>query len=99
PDHVEADLQKLFPSERWMIGHQLLVWHGRRTCMARGPACDRCVVASLCPKVGVVNTKARAQAAKKRAERAVGTATKARAPRAAAKSRKGLTMRKVTGDT
>lgn len=53
PDKVEADLQALLPTERWMVGHQLLVWHGRRTCFARSPACERCVVAALCPKKGV----------------------------------------------
>jgi endonuclease-3 len=53
PDDVEADLQELVPSERWAKGHQLLIWHGRRTCFARAPACDRCVVEELCPKRGV----------------------------------------------
>ena len=53
PDAVEADLQRLLPSDQWMTGHQLLVWHGRRTCFARNPDCERCVVAALCPKVGV----------------------------------------------
>ncbi|MGO9764799.1 MAG: endonuclease III domain-containing protein [Myxococcaceae bacterium] len=53
PDRIEEDLQALFPKEDWAKGHQLLVWHGRRTCFARKPACDRCVVAALCPKVGV----------------------------------------------
>lgn len=53
PDKVEADMQRLLPPERWGKGHQLLVWHGRRTCFARKPACSRCVVAELCPKRGV----------------------------------------------
>jgi endonuclease-3 len=53
PDKVERDLQALLPAERWMKGHQLLVWHGRRTCFARSPACERCAVADLCPKRGV----------------------------------------------
>ncbi len=53
PDEVEEDLSALLPSERWGMAHQLLVWHGRRTCHARTPACDTCVVAALCPKVGV----------------------------------------------
>ena len=53
PDPVERDLQRLLPPETWMKGHQLLVWHGRRTCFARNPDCERCVVAALCPKVGV----------------------------------------------
>jgi endonuclease III len=53
PDTIEEDLQRLLPPETWAKGHQLLVWHGRRTCFARKPACERCVVAALCPKVGV----------------------------------------------
>lgn len=53
PDKVERDLQALVPREWWARGHQLLIWHGRRTCTARAPACERCVLASLCPKLGV----------------------------------------------
>jgi endonuclease III len=53
PDKVEMDMQALLPSQWWMKGHQLLVWHGRRTCFARSPACERCPVAELCPKKGV----------------------------------------------
>jgi endonuclease-3 len=53
PDKVERDLQGVLPPERWTAGHQLLIWHGRRTCTARAPACGRCGVADLCPKVGV----------------------------------------------
>jgi endonuclease III len=53
PDRVEADLSALLPPGRWGKGHQLLVWHGRRTCHARKPDCTGCVVAGLCPKVGV----------------------------------------------
>jgi endonuclease-3 len=53
PDRIEEDLQALLPPERWALGHQLLVWHGRRTCFARSPACERCVVRDLCPRIGV----------------------------------------------
>jgi endonuclease-3 len=53
PDGVEADLQRLVPRERWFKGHQLLIWHGRRVCHARGPECHRCVIAGLCPRRGV----------------------------------------------
>jgi endonuclease-3 len=53
PDDVEEDLRALFPEELWAKGHQLLVWHGRRTCAARRPACSRCAVEPLCPKRGV----------------------------------------------
>jgi len=62
PDRVEADLQALLPPERWVLGHQLLVWHGRRTCFARAPACERCPVAALCPKRGVEPATRRAAA-------------------------------------
>jgi endonuclease III len=53
PHRVEADLERLWPPERWGQAHQLFVWHGRRTCVARRPACSRCAVADLCPKRGV----------------------------------------------
>ncbi|WP_248360213.1 endonuclease III [Anaeromyxobacter oryzae] len=53
PDRVERDLEALVPEERWGKAHQLFVWHGRRTCIARAPACSRCPVEDLCPKRGV----------------------------------------------
>lgn len=59
PDKVELDLRALMPSDLWAKAHQLLIWHGRRTCFARSPACERCVVAELCPKIGVPKAKRR----------------------------------------
>jgi endonuclease III len=53
PDRVEEKLRALVPRPLWARGHQLFVWHGRRTCFARAPACARCVVLDLCPRVGV----------------------------------------------
>ena len=53
PDEVESELSGLLPAERWGRAHQLFIWHGRRTCIARRPHCTRCVVTSLCPKVAV----------------------------------------------
>ncbi len=53
PSKVEQDLMALVPEERWGEAHQLFVWHGRRTCDARRPACSRCPVEALCPKRGV----------------------------------------------
>jgi endonuclease-3 len=53
PDEVEAELSALLPKERWGRAHQLFIWHGRRTCLARKPHCSRCVVKALCPKVSV----------------------------------------------
>ncbi len=57
PDRVEERLRALVPRERWGAGHQLFVWHGRRTCFARAPACSRCVLEDLCPKRGVARQK------------------------------------------
>ncbi len=53
PDKVEAALQRLVPRERWGLGHQLLIFHGRRRCFARSPDCAGCEVAKLCAKRGV----------------------------------------------
>jgi len=58
PSRIEEDLQSLVPQELWAKGHQLLIWHGRRTCFARSPACERCVVRELCPRIGVAKAKA-----------------------------------------
>jgi endonuclease-3 len=49
PVKIERDLVKLVPRERWAAFPHLLIWHGRRVCAARKPACERCVVAGLCP--------------------------------------------------
>jgi endonuclease III len=56
PDKVEAELSALLPPEKWGRAHQLLIWHGRRTCIARKPHCSRCVVAQECPRIGVVTS-------------------------------------------
>lgn len=53
PDKVEADLQALFPRERWVFLHHALILHGRRVCTARKPDCPGCVMNTFCPKVGV----------------------------------------------
>jgi endonuclease-3 len=62
PDRVEEDLSALLPPERWGKAHQLLVWHGRRVCHARKPDCAGCVVAPLCPRVGVAEVAPPARA-------------------------------------
>lgn len=49
PVDIERDLMELIPRWRWIdVGHEL-IWHGRRLCHARRPACDRCALAPLCP--------------------------------------------------
>ena len=49
PEKIEQDLIKLFPSERWTLLAHLLIWHGRRVCDAKKPACEACVISHLCP--------------------------------------------------
>jgi endonuclease III len=49
PVKIERDLMKLVPREDWGRFPHLLIWHGRRVCIARRPECGRCVVNDLCP--------------------------------------------------
>jgi endonuclease-3 len=49
PTRIERDLMRLFPRERWLEVSDLLIHHGRRTCHARRPRCEDCVVEPLCP--------------------------------------------------
>jgi endonuclease III len=49
PVKIERDLQRLVPRVAWGIFPHLLIWHGRRICLARAPQCPRCVVNDLCP--------------------------------------------------
>jgi endonuclease III len=46
---IERDLVRLFPREQWLQVSDMLIHHGRRTCLARRPACERCVIEHLCP--------------------------------------------------
>lgn len=49
PKKIEKDLMDLFPRERWTMLSHLLIFHGRRICVARRPRCEECVVSRLCP--------------------------------------------------
>jgi endonuclease-3 len=49
PVKIERDLMRLVPREDWARFPHLLIWHGRRVCDARKPACERCVLTDLCP--------------------------------------------------
>jgi endonuclease III len=49
PVKIERDLQRLVPREYWGLFPHLLIWHGRRVCLARVPRCEDCVVEDLCP--------------------------------------------------
>lgn len=41
---TEKQLMKAVPIDRWSHTHHLLIWHGRRCCTARKPACERCLI-------------------------------------------------------
>jgi endonuclease-3 len=49
PVKIERDLMKLVPREEWGVFPHLLIWHGRRVCIARRPLCEQCVLTDLCP--------------------------------------------------
>ena len=49
PVKIERDLAKLVPRDSWALFPHLLIWHGRRVCDARKPACEQCAIADLCP--------------------------------------------------
>jgi endonuclease-3 len=49
PAKIERDLQRLVPKADWGRFPHLLIWHGRRVCIAQRPRCADCVVNELCP--------------------------------------------------
>ena len=53
PVKIERDLVRLVPRDDWGRFPHLLIWHGRRICDARRPACEDCVVNDLCPSTRV----------------------------------------------
>jgi endonuclease III len=53
PVKIEHEVGALFPRKDWTYLSHLLIWHGRRICHARKPACGACPVARLCPSYGL----------------------------------------------
>jgi endonuclease-3 len=52
PDKVEVAVAALFPSKDWTQLCHNVIWHGRRRCHARNPACGACPIARWCPSYG-----------------------------------------------
>ncbi|MPL81577.1 Endonuclease III [bioreactor metagenome] len=48
PGVVEDGLMKAIPKDKWSAAHHWLIWHGRKICKARNPACGNCPVLNLC---------------------------------------------------
>ena len=56
PVKIERELMARLPRDKWtQLGHQL-IWHGRRICGARKPACGACALAPLCPTAPTVRS-------------------------------------------
>jgi endonuclease-3 len=53
PVKVEFEVGDLIPQKEWTNLSQRMIWHGRRICHSRKPACGACPVANLCPSVGI----------------------------------------------
>lgn len=53
PVAVEFDLASLLPKSEWTLFSHRLIFHGRRVCKARRPACGVCPLAKLCPSYGI----------------------------------------------
>jgi endonuclease-3 len=76
PPEIEGDLMALFPKSEWDMLSHTLIFHGRRTCSARKPACAACPVNGECPsafhaeEIGRKNPRLRmpATVAKKRSK-------------------------------
>ena len=60
PVKVELDLMRLVPRHDWALASHLLIWHGRRICIANRPRCGDCVLNDICPsafKAGIGTRK------------------------------------------
>jgi endonuclease-3 len=53
PVKVEFEVGELIPEKEWTNLSQRMIWHGRRVCHARKPACGACPLAKLCPSHGI----------------------------------------------
>jgi endonuclease-3 len=52
PEKVEQEVGALIPRSEWTILSHRMIWHGRRVCHSRKPACGACGLAALCPSFG-----------------------------------------------
>jgi len=55
PNKIESDLMRIVPKDKWMRFTDLLIFHGRRICVARKPKCGMCVLNKLCPSAFTFN--------------------------------------------
>jgi endonuclease-3 len=48
PTKIEFNLMEIVPKDEWTHFSNLLIWHGRRTCVAKKPLCEICPIRKLC---------------------------------------------------
>ena len=48
PEKIEQDLLKIFNKEDYKDINHLFIWHGRKTCTARKPKCNDCILKEYC---------------------------------------------------
>src|SRR5437867_3273646 len=53
PVKIEQDLMVLIPKKDWIWFGHAMIWHGRRICSARRPACSECGLRAFCPRRGL----------------------------------------------
>lgn len=56
PDVIEREVGALFPKREWVMLSHRVIFHGRRICHSRRPACGACPIAPICPSYGVGET-------------------------------------------
>ena len=57
PVKIEFDLMEIVPKEEWTHFSNLLIWHGRKTCVAKKPLCEQCPIRKWCDYGSKVSTK------------------------------------------
>ncbi len=77
---TEVQLQKAIPQQDWIAAHHWLIYHGRRVCHARGPACGTCTLRPLCT-YGAAPQAERPQAQKPQADKPKAQKPKAEKPK------------------
>ena len=87
PEEVEQDLMRIVPRPEWIHFSHLLIFHGRRICVARNPRCGVCPLQDICPSASIfLSGKVPAREAARRAKPKLKLKPK---PKAKSGSRKG----------
>ncbi len=76
PVKVEHAIGELIPRKEWTMLSHVVIFHGRRTCHARRPACGACPVAAWCPSAGIGESDPEAAAKLLKFELAPGAGAK-----------------------